>query len=250
MEAMCQRAIETGLRAIAFTDHLDLEPEDEGFAFFQPDAYLAEVERCRSLFADPLTILSGIEVGEAHRFGQELTTLLGRHTFDMVIGSLHWIDGYLVFDPAYFQSRPIDQAYREYFVELVQMCCYGRFDVLGHLDIVKRVGAEAPDEFSVDRYEPEVRAVLDVLVDRNIALEINTSPLRSPVNQTSPTLTVLEWYREAGGELLTFGSDAHSVHDLGSGLSSAAELAQAAGFPSFASYQRHEPSLSPAEALS
>lgn len=249
MEAMCRRAIELGLRAIAFTDHLDFEPQDEGFGFFRPAEYLAEIQRCRGLFADRLDILSGVEIGEVHRFSQDATELFNRYAFDLVIGSLHWVNGYLVFDPVYFDTRSTDEVYRAYLGELAQMCHHGGFDVLGHLDIVKRVGARGPDEFSVDLYEPEVRAVLEVLVDRNIALEINTSTLRRPVNQTSPTRTVLEWYREAGGKLLTFGSDAHSLRDLGAGLSCAVELAHAAGFASFTSYERHEPRLFPLEAL-
>jgi histidinol-phosphatase (PHP family) len=249
MEAICRRAIVLGLSSIAFTDHVDLEPQDAGFGFFEPAAYLTEVERCRALFAGQLTILSGVEIGEIHRFSQEAGAMLSRHAFDLVIGSLHWVDGTLVFDRRYFERRPADQAYRAYLAELLPMCRHGGFDVLGHLDIVKREGALKPSEFSIDRYEDEARAVLEILVQKGIGLEINTSTLGRPVNQTSPTGTVLEWYRQLGGELLTLGSDAHGIDDLAAGFSSAVELVRAAGFRYFTIYTDRQPHFHPLEAL-
>jgi histidinol-phosphatase (PHP family) len=247
MEATCCRAIELGLRWIAFTDHVDLEPQDAGFGFFQPDAYFAEIERCRALFAGRLTILSGVEIGEIHRFSQEAAALLGRYRFDLVIGSLHWVDGALVLDRAYFEARPADQAYRTYLAELAPMCRDGGFDVLGHLDIVKRAGALEPSAFSIDPYKEEVRAVLEVLVGQGIGLELNTSTLRRPVNQTSPTRTVLEWYRKLGGELLTLGSDAHQVDHVAAGFAPAIQLALAAGFRYLTVYVERQPRFYPLE---
>jgi histidinol-phosphatase (PHP family) len=249
MEAICHRAVALGLDSIAFTDHVDLEPADEGFGFFQPAAYLAEVERCRALFAGRLTILSGVEIGEVHRFSREAATLLDGYPLDLVIGSLHWVDGALVFDRAYFEGRPADDAYRAYLAELVPMCRHGGFDILGHLDIVKREGALTPGAFSIEPYEDEVRAVLEILVDQGIGLEINTSTLRRPVNQTSPAGTVLGWYRELGGELLTLGSDAHQVDHLAAGFATAVELARAAGFRHFTVYIGRQARFYPLEVL-
>src|SRR5207244_1462884 len=67
MERSCERAIEIGLPAIAFTDHAD-------FVKVHPDqycvdivGYLDAVERCRAKFTG-LRILSGVELGEPHWF--------------------------------------------------------------------------------------------------------------------------------------------------------------------------------------
>ena len=249
MEAICRRAVELGLRSIAFTDHLDLVPADPCAGFYRPAAYQAELARCRALFDGRLTIRGGVEVGEIHWFEREIAALLAEHPYDLVIGSVHWVDGYLVFDPAFFQTRSMEDASRAYFAELLRMCQHGGFDVLGHLDIVKRFGAAQPDGFAAARYEPEIRAVLAALVEGGIGLELNTSTLRRPVAQTSPTPAVLRWYRELGGELLTLGSDAHHPDDLAAGFAAAIEMVRSAGFGHLADYERRTPRLVPLEDL-
>ena len=86
MERMCARAVELGLPAVAFTDHLDLmawqvELTDfEGFEHFKAfltsdgalapppldiDGYLECVDRCRARFPD-LQIITGAELGQPH----------------------------------------------------------------------------------------------------------------------------------------------------------------------------------------
>jgi histidinol-phosphatase (PHP family) len=69
-----------------------------------------------------------------------------------------------------------------------------------------------------------------------MGLEINTSGLRQAPGEPYPASTVLRWYREAGGEVLTVGSDAHQAGDLGAGIADAQDLARAAGFRAVASF--------------
>ena len=249
MEAICRRAVALGLQSIAFTDHLDLVPADPCAGFFRPAAYLAELERCRALFAGQLTLLGGVEVGEMHWFDHQISALLDEYPFDLIIGSVHWVDGFLVFDQAFYETRSTEHAFRAYFAELLSMCEGGGFDVLGHLDIVKRVGTPKPGGFSAAVYEREIRAVLETLVEQGIGLELNTSTLRSPVDQTSPALPVLRWYRELGGELLTIGSDAHHPDDLAAGFADAVAMARSAGFDHLAVYEQRAPRLYPLEDL-
>jgi histidinol-phosphatase (PHP family) len=78
-------------------------------------------------------------------------------------------------------------------------------------------------------------------------LEINTSTLRRAVGETSPSFTVLRRYRELGGEVLTFGSDAHAPDALGQGFEHAAELARAAGFSRLTRFERRQTSFVPLE---
>ena len=62
--------------------------------------------------------------------------------------------------------------------------------------------------------------------------------LRQSPGEPYPGLTLLRWYREAGGEILTTGSDAHHVDDLGAGLAEAMAMARQAGFRAIATYER------------
>lgn len=240
IQAMCQRALELGLRAIAITDHVDNNPADAGFGFFRPDDYLAEIDRCRNLYGDRLEILSGVEVAEIHRFRIEAEKLLRTYQFDLVIGSLHWIGDVMIYDDSpYFTTRTIDQACEDYFIELKAMCLCGGFDVLGHMDFVKR---HLPDpNYDIRRYESLVRPVLKILIQKGIALEINTSALFKPVNETAPGRTVVKWYREMGGELLTIGSDAHAPSRLAAGWDLALDIAKNAGLANLTLFRKRAP---------
>ena len=60
MISICEEAIARGSDGIAFTDHLDFGPDDT-LGYFRPVEYLAEIERCLTLYGSRLTILVGIE---------------------------------------------------------------------------------------------------------------------------------------------------------------------------------------------
>ena len=69
------------------------------------------------------------------------------------------------------------------------------------------------------------------LVNRNKGIEINTSGLRQAVKEQFPSRTLLKWYREEGGTIVTVGSDAHCRQDVGKGIQEAEKLLQELGFP-------------------
>jgi histidinol-phosphatase (PHP family) len=115
MLEMCQSAVEAGVLEIGFTDHYDLIPADPCFNFFDLAAWWQELERCRHQFADSLTIFAGIELGEPHRYKDEMQAVLDEYPWDYSLGSLHWVGNELIFDQAYFKREP-DEAYRAYFL--------------------------------------------------------------------------------------------------------------------------------------
>src|SRR3982750_2409437 len=109
MEGSCVRALELGLPAIAFTEHLDhtvwriaLEGPyvlDHLTAIADPNGiltppafdatgYLAAVDQCRERFP-ALRILSGLEMGEPHRHAAQCAQVLAPGRYDRVLGSLH-----------------------------------------------------------------------------------------------------------------------------------------------------------------
>ncbi len=53
-----------------------------------------------------------------------------------------------------------------------------------------------------------------------------------------PNLTILRWYRALGGEVLVFGSDAHTPQRLADDFATARTLALAAGFTRLARFER------------
>jgi histidinol-phosphatase (PHP family) len=237
MAAVCEAAIARGLEEIAFTDHADFGPADSP-DYFCPDEYLAAIERCRARYGDRLTICAGVEMGEPHIFVQEAKAVLSAGDFDLVLGSAHYADGLQVAWEARFFEQPLRQAYEAYFRQVVGLAAEGDFDVLGHLDLVKRDALKFGKVYDgPGPYADMIRAALRSVVERGKGIEINTSPLRRGQPEPCPSLEVLRWYRELGGEILTIGSDAHTPADVGSYLDVAVDMARSVGFTRLARFE-------------
>ena len=242
MLEMCRAALEAGLSEIGFTEHYDLLPDDPCFDFLDLDSWWAELERHREEFRGNLEIYAGIELGEPHRYMEEMQSVLEEYPWDYSLGSLHWVGSELIFGEGYFQ-RDQDDAYRAYFRELHEMAETAPFDILAHMDVVKRFGYDSYGEFVPSRYEEQIRAVLGALAKRGLALEINSSQLRRPVAQSSPDRPVIDWFLEEGGRWITLGSDAHEPAHVGHGLERGLAAARGAGFEGVARYKSRVPEL-------
>lgn len=80
-----------------------------------------------------------------------------------------------------------------------------------------------------------IEEVLAAAVHRGLALDFNTTRGGSPDRYLCPGPEVLQWWREAGGKSVSFGSNAHDPTRLAAGVERAAKLATQAGFePSLA----------------
>jgi histidinol-phosphatase (PHP family) len=242
MVAVCETAVARGLGEIAFTDHADFEPLDAGYGYLRPAAYMAAIERCKRRYGDRLTIRAGVEIGEPHVHRGQLAELLDAHEFDVVLGSLHWIGGRLHCDGHYFDGRSLDDGLRAYFNQLADLAAEADYDVLAHFDTVRRAAVKA---FGVTRldyaaYDETIRGILRTLVERGKGLEVNTVTYRRGMGDPSPPLQILRWYRELGGEILTFGSDAHTAGAIASHFDVALEMARAVGFTRVATFERRQ----------
>ncbi|MEU0090788.1 PHP domain-containing protein [Kribbella sp. NPDC006257] len=240
MEATCARAIELGVPAVSFTEHVDFTPFRAGFlaeqfghlvtdgiltaTMLDVAAYQESVEKCRAKYPE-LRILTGMEVGQPHLQVAEVAGLLAQGTFERVIGSLHCLlDGEVYAEPwELFPHQPADEVFREYLTEIPRMVNGSdAFEVFAHIDYPVRSWPGGSEAFEPGDFEEELRYALQALAAGERVLEINT---RVPLHPT-----ILRWWREEGGRRVTFGSDAHTPEALGLGLREAAALAESVGF--------------------
>lgn len=242
---LCERVIDHGIPEICTTDHVDFVREDAGHDYFQPDAYFAEYARTRDRYDGQLTLRSGIEVGEAHRFTDKVQDLIDRYPFDFIIGSLHWVGSELVMSHRYFEGKTEEDAYGDYFAELLRMVQAGGFDVVGHFDVPKRYGFDLYGRFDPAPHAEVIREILRTCIDQGIGLEINTGTARRRVGVPSPEPEILRWYRELGGEILTIGSDGHWPNGIGYRLDLALELARETGFTQLTTFEARQPRFIP-----
>ena len=230
MERSCERATEIGLPAIAFTDHADFVRVHEGQDTVDIAGYLEEVERCRAKFRD-LRIYSGVELGEPHWFPDQTARILAVGPLDQVIGSVHCIRlGGEMLDASQLRGRDgIDfpDAVRRYFREVLAMIDAGLpFETLAHLDYPKRYWPVGTRAFHEHDYEVEIRAILAAAARTGRVLEVNTTRGRV----LCPDMTVVRWWREAGGQAVQYGSDAHDPDKIAEGFRVATQMVEAAGF--------------------
>jgi histidinol-phosphatase (PHP family) len=248
MQEQCETALRAGIAQIAFTEHEENNPNEYlPFSFDHP-AYFAEVERCRSLCEDQLTIRAAIEISEPHRYAIEAERVLRRHPWDFVLGSLHWLTTDInTNSPNFFRGfGDWRESFRAYFREMLLMARQGDFDVLAHLDYPARYSVPyCGSAYDICEYEHEIRPVLRALIERGKGLEINTGSLRKRLPNPCPPQIVVNWYREMGGSILTVGSDAHRSQDVGADITLALQIARDAGFTHIAVYERRKPSLIP-----
>ncbi len=241
MAEMCRSAIQKNIPEIAFTEHFNRKPEDICYNKYNPEPFFNDIEACRAEFGPQgLTIKAGVEVGEMHLYRDEVNAVLDAWPYDLVLGSLHWNRGESIFERSYFQKRDLQTAAREYFAELTEMIHGGGFNIMSHMDVLKRMGYQVYNRFDIREFEDYVRPVLAACIEQNIAPEINTSALRMAVNQTHPTLEAIRWYREMGGELLSIGSDSHRPDAIGTGLDKAIAIAKEAGFTHLTKFSGRE----------
>jgi histidinol-phosphatase (PHP family) len=237
---MCRRAVALGIPEIGFAEHFDLHPDENPRDWLRLEPWFEDLERCRAEFRGSLVIRAGIEVGEPHRFHDDMKTMLARAPFDYVIGSLHWVGSESVFDPAYFQ-RPAEEAYSLYFSELARMTACGGFDILGHFDVPVRTGFKFYGGYYPGDYEPVIRRVLRNCIEQGIAIEVNTSALRRKAQVLLPGLQILRWYAEMGGMRVTLGSDAHRPEQVAAHFGVALDAVRASGLRAIMQYEQRRP---------
>jgi histidinol-phosphatase (PHP family) len=230
MERSCEKAIEVGLPAIAFTEHADWAIVHEGQRSVDLAGYFDAVDRCRSKFPG-LRILTGIELGEPHWYPKESAEALAAGPLDRVHGSIHCIrwDGKML-DASQFRQRSgldFPAAVREYFRETLAMVDSGQpFETLAHLDYPKRYWLDGLAPYREKDYETEIRAILKAAARTGRVLEVNTTRGHT----LCPDITVVRWWREEGGQAVQFGSDAHRPANVADGFLLATQMVEAAGF--------------------
>ena len=230
MERSCEQAIEIGLPAIAFTEHADFALVHEGQHSVDIVGYLDAVERCRAKFKG-LRILTGVELGEPHRFPRETAEVMATAPLDHVLGSIHSvrIEGELLDASQFRTTAGLDfpGAVREYFREALAMVDSDQpFETLAHIDYPKRYWVNGAAPYREEDYEDEIRAILSSAVRSGRVLEVNTTR----GDTLCPDITVVRWWRELGGQAVSFGADAHQPDKVGAGFELATQMVQAAGF--------------------
>ncbi len=245
MEQMIQAGIQNGLAGICFTEHLDLDfpdtPDHFDFTIDFP-TYHALFLELKEKYRNQISLHYGMELGLQPHLADTFDQILHDHSFDFVIGSVHLLNGCDPYYPETFAGKDESECYRRYFESiLMNLQVFSGFDSLGHLDYIVRYGPNRNKDYSYSEYRDIIDAILEQLIRRDIALELNTAGYHAGLGSPNPCMEVLRRYKELGGKMITIGSDAHIPERVASHFEDASELLKSLGFTAYTVFHNHIP---------
>ena len=247
VDGICRAAIDAGLSYIAFTDHYEPEEEKSGVAKpFRFPEMVSDVLTAKETYKDRLQVALGIEYGQPYLYPEEIQPTVTAYPYDIILGSVHYIPGktgYISYN--YREMTPAERTavFDEYLDTYNQLVHTDGIDVVTHPTYPLRYLLRQNIPFDMRDWEERLRAMFRVLAERGVGLEFNAAPMRVP-NQGIPDHTVetlFRWYREVGGEIVTFASDAHFKEHVGAYCDRTMRILRELGFRYIAVYENRKP---------
>jgi histidinol-phosphatase (PHP family) len=237
MQEYIQRGIELGIDVFGFSEHAPMKNFEDGYRLKLEDKefYEKSVKELKEKHANDIEILLGYEVDFIQ--GDFILDEIINSDVDYIIGSVHYLDDWGFDNPEFiseYDNRDIDTIWEEYFRALCMMAKSGKFDIVGHMDLIK-----------VFKYLPKkdirliVKETLQAVKDSNMVIEINSAGFRKPIEEQYPSITILEMAYELDIPI-TFGSDAHSVEQVGLNYNKVTNIAKNIGYTKCETFNKRD----------
>jgi len=234
-------ALKLGLKEIGFSDHAPLVSHEDPtvtMSFEQLPRYHQMLEELKERYAEAdIMIKVGIEADFIPGYEEKTRAILEGYPYDFVIGSVHFIGDFPFDDPKHkdrLKTDNINQVFLDYNALLRQSAKSGLFDIMAHIDLVKKFGDRPTQDLSKD-----IKETAKVFKEAGVVIEINSSGLRKPVQEIYPSLSVLKIFAETEVPI-TFGSDAHTPGEVGADFDKSMELAKQAGYREYVSFDKRQ----------
>ncbi len=248
IDTVCTTAIEKGMNAISICDHAEV-------SLFHMDNFhkliansIKDVKMAQEKYGDRIKILQGIEISEFFWDEAKLPGFLSLADYDIILGSVHRVDC-IEHNDSYSRVVMSDTSeenlhlfLRTYFNDMIQMIKNYDFDVLSHLTVPLRyINGKFGRGVEILMYEEMIETILRMIIEKGIALEINTSGLGTPIDCCFPDKKIVKRYKELGGKLVTIGSDAHTPDRIGYGFDRAKQMLKNTCFDGYYYYEKRKP---------
>lgn len=238
-------ATEKGIDEITFTEHYDIyDGLKTSLKTLDVDYYKKEYLKHKN--DSKLKTNFGIEIGLQPDTVEQIKDMVKKYPFDFIIGSSHiTCKKDMAMDKSFFEGYTRKEAYSRYFREVLEnIKLYDdEFDVYGHLDYVVRYGGYDNKKIDYEEFREVLDEILINLIKKEKGIEINTSGIRYGLGNPHPNIEILKRYKELGGKIITIGSDAHKVEDLGSYFDLAYDILEDVGFDEIAVFHNRKPSF-------
>lgn len=242
------QALQRGFRSLTFTCHVPMEDDrfnQEGtrMRHAQLPTYLKMVQDAQTYGRDKgIEVLCGIEA-EIHpdsRLLEGMFALIESHDFDFVIGSLHHML------PAYREHLDNQKAFSDpaiiecYFSDLATAVASGRYDTIGHPDVIRLYGTLSGRFDPRDHFDSVILPFVQVAATSRTCLEINTSGRIKGDFVAHPDPVILEAAIRRGAQF-TIGSDSHRPESIGQYFNETLSVAQEFGLQEIQHFKKRTP---------
>jgi len=232
------KAIDEGVDIYGFSDHapMNFDPKYR-MKFEDMQDYEQEILELKDEYKDRIDIRLGYEVDFLDGYMDDRVL---NANVDYLIGSVHFLDGWGFDNPEFigkYESQNIDEIWQKYFDAIEAMAKFGKFNIVGHLDLIK-----------VFKYLPKkdikiiTKDAIKAIKKSGMSIEINAAGYRKPIKEQYPSKELLQMCYEANIPI-TFGSDAHAIEQVGFKYNQALSLAKEVGYNECVTYINKERQL-------
>ncbi len=236
IEEMCISQIKKGTNIFAVTDHCDVYSFKDYDIFTPIIESFNEVELLNQKYGDRCLLLSGIEISEGFWFPELYEKIHNLLSFDVIISSVHCVKyknlnaSYSTIDFTRLSENEINKYLYCYFNDIIEMLEKTDFNILAHLTCPLRyINGKFGININMEKYNEQILKIFNIIIERNIALEINTSSFKV-INDFMPSVEIIKMYHSLGGQLITIGSDAHIADNASVNFDKATEILKEIGF--------------------
>ena len=248
MEDMIKCSMELGLSQICFTEHLDLDYPDCYDLPPKPfeldvSAYRKEYLKYKKKYEGSIDIRFGVEIGMQPQVVSDNNRFMEENDFDFCIASIHLVDGKDPFYPDFWEGKDVENIFKRTFDSTLEnIKLFDNFDVLGHLDYISRYVPKGDTTYSYERFSDQIDAILKYLADHDKGLDFNSKVLyKDPAADPNPCPAALKRFKELGGRIITFGSDAHKPEAIACGFDRMRRIALDCGFTEYFTFEKRNP---------
>ncbi|MFH1974669.1 MAG: histidinol-phosphatase HisJ family protein [Pseudomonadota bacterium] len=229
MDAYIKKAVSMGFQEICFLDHLTLTEPGHEFSMTPEEVplYYNAVQTLKKRYIGIINIKAGLEI-DFNPFHVDLLKKISEsYAFDVIGSSLHFPGGIDVVSRKSEWSRgekDSDYIYGIYLESLDKMLDHSYFDIVCHLDLVKKFGGNPSRSF-----ENEFNCIIEKISMKKLTVEVNTSGYIHSAKEAYPSFDIIKKCRKAGVEI-SIGSDAHDPESIGQHYDTVLPLILRAGY--------------------
>jgi histidinol-phosphatase (PHP family) len=157
--------------------------------------------------------------------------------YDYVIGSVHRVDNEEVDHPQYqeiYEKWETYELYEAYYKNIRTAALSGRFEILGHPDLIK-IFRHFPDR----DITPMLEETADAVAESGIIVDVNTAGLRKPIGEIYPSRDLLEMFHRRGVPII-LSSDAHAPDQVAAGYEKSVKLVHDVGYREVVTFKDRE----------